>query len=126
MTDFDMVYGYSRREALADGVLVDVTEQAGPSGMLGGFTVPVAVTAALWAAIEAIPQSLVGLADPRGRLHDVLWMASLAMGRARGSAEFQLHLPYRGSRKRLQLLTVDVGPGDDGSPCVTIGYQKDF
>ncbi len=75
------IHAYTRAEAIDDGVLVDVTRQASPAEMRGGFTVPVALTAALWSAIEAIPPSLQGIADARGRLHDVLWMASLAARR---------------------------------------------
>jgi len=43
--------------------------------------------------IHAIPPSLEGLADVRGRAHDVLWMSSLAARQA----------------KRV----VDIGPGDN-------------
>ena len=134
--ELDIVNVDTRREALADGVLVDVSRQASPAEMRGGFTVPVAVTAVLWSAIEAIPDSLVGIADARGRLHDVLWMASLAVRRrARASfaffacsqsMQFAVHLPYRGTRKRTQWLAVAIGPDDDGSPCVTIGFPEDF
>jgi hypothetical protein len=124
----ELVYGYSRRQALADGVLVDVTRQASPAEMHGGFRVPVAVTAALWLAIEAIPANLAGIADARGRLRDVLWMAALAarrLPRNRVTA-FDVHLPVAGTRKRVQQLRVEVGPDDDDAPCVTIGFPEDF
>lgn len=129
----DVVFGFTRRQALADGVLVDVTGQASQAEMHGGFLAPVAVTAALWAAIEAIPPSLAGIADARGRLHDVLWMAALAVRRVRHeprdggpSVTFAVHLPTAGTRKRTQRLRVEVGPDDDGAPCVTIGFPEDF
>jgi hypothetical protein len=128
----DLVHSYSRRQAIADVVLVDVSVQAGPAGMLGGFAVPVAVTAALWVAIEAIPNSLVGTADVRGRLHDVLWMAACA-ARRRARAEpsgartdFAVILPRRATRKRTVQLVVAVSPGDDGEPVVTIGFPEDL
>jgi hypothetical protein len=120
----DVVHSYTRRQAIADGVLVNVTRQASPVEMHGGFRCPVAVTAALWAAIEAIPPSLAGIADARGRLHDVLWMASLAVRRA--SSVFAVQLPFAGTHKRTQQLRVDVGPDDDCAPCVTIGFPEDF
>lgn len=120
----NIVHSYTRRQALADGVLVDVTRQASAAEMAGGFLVPVAVTAALWHAIEAIPSSLTGVADVRGRLHDVLWMASLAARRRQ--SVFDVHLPVAGTRKRTHRLRVDIGPDDDGSPCVTIGFPGDF
>ena len=115
---------YTRREALADGVLVDVTAQASPAEMLGGFTVPVAVTAALWHAIVAIPPSLEGLADERGRLHDVLWMARLAVRRR--AELFDVVLPFAGTRKRTQRLRLHVGPDECGAITVTIGFPEDF
>lgn len=124
----ELVHAYARAQALADGVLVDVTEAASPAGMLGGFTVPVAVTAALWSAIEAIPKGLAGLADVRGRLHDVLWMARVAAQRLHreSSGTFGVLLPTQGSRKRLQALRIEIGPNDLGGPCVTIGFPEDF
>lgn len=125
-TTFEVISTYSRSEALADGVLVDVTRQASTAEMMGGFVVPVAVTSALWAAIEAIPERLDGIADVRGRLHDVLWMARLAARRGGSSVGYRVILPYRGSRKQIQALRADIGPGDDGEPVVTIGFPNDF
>ena len=124
----DPIHAYSRAQAIADGVLVDVSREASPTGMLGGFAVPVAVTAAVWSTIESIPPSLAGIADARGRLHDVLWMATLAARRHRGDASvpFLVHLPSCGTRKRTVRLVVAIGPGDDGEPVVTIGYPEDF
>ena len=127
--ELEVAHVYTRLEAIADGVLVDVTRQASPTEMHGGFVVPVAVTAALWHAIEAIPPGLAGIADARGRLHDVLWMASCAVRRAAPVAwltSFLVHLPYAGTRTRMQRLTVAIGPNDDGSPCITIGFPEDF
>jgi hypothetical protein len=129
----DIVYTYTRANAIADGELVDLTEWAGSEkGFLGGFTIPVAVTRALWATIEAIPKSLAGIADVRGRAHDVLWMASLA---ARAAAKgkdkksrvgFSVLLPSRGTRKRNRRLLIDIGPGDNAEPVITIGFPEDF
>lgn len=126
----DYMRTYSRRQTIEVGGLLDVTEQAGPGGMVGGFAVPVAVTAALLAAIEAIPERLVGIADLRGRLHDVLWMAAVSARRARPShasfASFALRMPRRGTRNALVQLVVAIGPGDDGGPVVTIGFPEDM
>jgi hypothetical protein len=122
------IHAYTRAQALGDGVLVDVTRQASTVEMRGGFTVPVAVTAALWAAIEAIPDSLAGIADARGRLHDVLWLARIAAQRFSGlpGGTFAVHLPSRGARQRVKTLRVEIGPDDHGAPCVTIGFPEDF
>ena len=58
---------YTRAQALEDGELVDVTEWASADkGFRGGFVVPVALTNALWGAIESIPASLKGSAGTFG------------------------------------------------------------
>jgi len=65
--DADIISSYSRAEAIADGALVDIT----PTAKEAGFTVPVALTAAVRARLEPsecdpkIGQSL------QGRLLDV-------------------------------------------------------
>jgi len=119
---------YTRAQGIEDGVLVDVTAQAadGPGGMLGGFYAPVALTAAVWALIEAIPASLEGIADTRGRLHDVLWMARLAANRGGSSTDYVVMLPAKGTRKRNQTLRMVAGPGDAGELVITIGLPEDF
>jgi len=102
---------YTRAQGIEDGVLVDVTEWASPQQMMGGFTVPVAMTAALWAKVEAPKGSLQ---DTRGRAHDVLWLASLAVRRGREYYKVKL-----GNRAPVLRVVVD----GDG---VTIGYPDDF
>ncbi|HME68885.1 MAG TPA: DUF6573 family protein [Myxococcota bacterium] len=74
-----LVVTYTRAQMLDDKGLVDPSEWASArTGFHRGFTVPVAVTRAVWDAIEAIPGHLEGIADVRRHAHDVLWMANLA------------------------------------------------
>jgi hypothetical protein len=65
---------YTRAQAIEDGVLVDVTEQAKETGML----LPTVITDHVHNVLDAIPESSAGQ-DYRGRLHDVLWMAYLEL-----------------------------------------------
>ena len=48
----EVIFSYTRAQAIADRVLVDVT----PTALEAGFRFPVAATAALMAAVETIPQ----------------------------------------------------------------------
>jgi hypothetical protein len=114
---------YSRRQAIDDGVLIDVTSTATEAG----FRIPVAITAAAWTDCvewtDADNQRQC-YQDESGRLWDVLWMSSQA-ARRNNSAEirFQLYrVPRggRGSRPRLVTLKAICGPGDDGEAVVTI------
>jgi hypothetical protein len=117
------IHIYTRRQALEDGYLVDVTTTAQEAG----FRVPVAITQAAWANCvawtEEDSQRQV-YQDEAGRLWDVLWMASLAARRGSGERlAFQLYRVPRGGRgvrPRLVSLHLVIGPGDQGEPVITI------
>jgi hypothetical protein len=115
-----VIFAYTRKRAIADGVLVDVTETAKEAG----FKVPVAVTRAVWARYVAVPEGVEGQ-DEKGRLWDVLWMCRL--GIARGTSYkpevlFRLHVRNDNREGVPPLVTLKAvcGPDDDASPCVTI------
>jgi hypothetical protein len=49
--DAELIHRYSRAQAIADGVLIDVSEATKEAG----FKFPVALTAAAWAQCVAVP-----------------------------------------------------------------------
>lgn len=118
--DADVISTYSRAEALADGVLVDVSEMAREAG----FRFPVAITAGVHALLSNIPEK--SGEDYTGRLWDVLWMASLAAKRAgksdRATFEVIVNRPgvRRGSRQAVARFWSMIGPGDTLDPVITI------
>ena len=123
--DADVISTYTRKDALADGTLVDLTKWAssGPEGMMGDFKVPVAVTSAVWGEINDIPKSKQGIRDVRGRAHDVLTMAVMAARQAKpGNSEvlFRVIMDISASPGRYQTYKLVIGPGDIGEPVVTI------
>ena len=65
----NVIYAYTRAQAIADGVLVDVSKLAREAG----FKIPVAVTAGVWAECVAVPKGIL-CQDETGRLWDVLMM----------------------------------------------------
>ena len=106
---------YTRAQAIEDGVLVDLTEWASSTrGFIGGFTCPVAVTAAVWADIERKPR----MQDVRGRAHDLLFMASLAA--RRGSDRTLFTMLMQVGRTRKQTYKLMAGPGDNAELVMTI------
>jgi hypothetical protein len=116
--DSDLIYAYTRADALADGTLIDVT----PTAKEVGFRYPVAVTAAVWHDCVRIPEGVSGQ-DEVGRLWDVLTMLLHASRRARGGESTLyfdvLVLNDHTCPKPVRLKAV-CGPNDDLSPCVTI------
>jgi len=119
----EVLYSYTRAQAIADGMLVDVSLVAQEAG----FRFPTAITAALWADIEQIP-SKHSYQDVQGRLWDVLYMA---MGNARRNKDvsrfaYELILHRERAEGELVTLICDCGPGDNAEPVLTIGYAEDF
>lgn len=117
----DLVFSYSRSQAIADGVLHDVTDMAREAG----FRYPVALTAGVWADCVAWCNGSDGRGqDENGRLWDVLSMARLAIKQAEGSeVRFSvLVVPEFGASSEpvLKSLKMMVGPGDALEPVLTI------
>ena len=120
----EVIFSYTRAQAIVDRVLVDVT----PTALEAGFRFPVAATAALMAAVETIPQQFPH-EDIEGRLWDLLWMASIAARRAKPGCSriaFEVILHLEGTRRQYQTLILDIGPGDTPDPVITIGFPADF
>jgi hypothetical protein len=111
---------YTRRQAIEDGVLVDVSEMAQEAGI----KYPTAVTRAVWDGVVVPDEASQALGqDERGRLWDVLTMFR---ARARTSGgESELHYPLSAiqeGRQRPVTLKAVCGPHgpDDPRPCITI------
>lgn len=120
----EVIHRYTRAQALADGMLVDVTETAREAG----FRVPVALTAAAWGAAVAWTDADSARQTPQdesGRLWDVVWMAYIAARRASGGCRvpFQVHIVPRGGKAttpRALTLHMHIGPGDEAEPVISI------
>lgn len=108
---------YTREQGLEDGALVDVSQTAAEAG----FKFPVALTAALWADINDIPDSKQGIQDVDGRLWDVLWMARGAVNRAGQSGDQVVYsLVMHVGRSTYYRVKAHIGPGDEGEPVITL------
>jgi hypothetical protein len=116
-----IIFCYTRAQAVADGVLIDVTAAAAREA---GFRVPVALTSAAWAACVAVPDGVTGQDEP-GRLRDVLTLLRVAArgpGRDESVIRFRLHVrnDNREGPPPLVELKAVCGPDDDWAPCVTV------
>jgi hypothetical protein len=115
----DVIHRYSRKQAIEDGVLVDVSTTAREAG----FRLPVALTRAVWERCVTVPPGVMGQ-DEGGRLWDVLWMLNFAINQGKAGAELRFAVHVRNdNRKRtppLVQLKALCGPGDDAEPVITV------
>ena len=120
---------YTRADALADGMLVDVSEMAQEAG----FKFPVAVTQSVWAeCIDWPKDSEQGFGQSiDGRLWDVLFMAHWKIKTTPDQSE-DLHYQFdviptdikadadEDNMSKVKTLKINIGPGDNREPVLTI------
>ena len=118
---FTLIHSYTRKQAIEDGVLVDVTETAKACG----FVVPVAMTAAVFGDIE----HWAGMATRAGAqtttddlVKVVLRFTYQAIRKVVGTETDRVPLPLTQFVGRTQSAVAVIGPGDDAEPVVTLLY----
>ena len=124
MDDFKVVYSYTRAQAIADGVLVDVTEQARQSG----FKLPVAIGDNLFNGYIVPPDGLEGEGQSlEGRLHDVFEMLKAAAACRWNESRVMFDVIFVMAPRMIQkvLILAVAGPGDNGEPVLTICMPED-
>ena len=70
----NLIFVYTREQAIADGVLIDVTESAKEVGL----ALHTVVTQGVWAECVSVPDGVTSQ-DESGRLWDILWMLRYAI-----------------------------------------------
>lgn len=116
---------YTRRQAMSDGVLVDVSDLAREAG----FTWPVAVTDHLYH--DYIVPALALIAEGQsvqGRLWDTLMCLRHAIRSSKDDTYLRFSVLFQMSLGAapvpVELVSV-AGPDDDGSPCLTLMLEGD-
>ncbi len=142
--DLEVIYSYTRKQAIEDGVLIDLADaNLGELSKLAaqlGYTYPIAMTSTAFNRYvipndkaKAMGQSSVG------RLWDILWILRIAIKWSQTDQDtlrFRFHCQlWDGSddlkldwddedleeiEPKLYTLKCVVGPDDDGKPCLTI------
>ena len=116
----EVLYAYTRKDALADGVQIDVSEVAREAGL----KFPVYLTRAVWESCVRVPDG-VCCQDEKGRLWDIVWMLRCAARRTSGpQMRFQLHVRNDNRDRTPPLVTLKAvcGPRDidDPAPAITV------
>lgn len=124
-SDSTIIYAYTRSQAVADGVQIDVTKTAQEAGL----RFPVFLTRTVFDAYVAVPPG-VACQDEAGRLWDILWMLRFAILRhssinthhATNRLPVALYVRNDNRKPRLVKLIATCGPLDidDPSPAITV------
>ena len=115
-----VIYSYTRAQAVADGVQVEVTKTAQEAGI----KFPMFLTRAVFDKYVAVPPGATGQ-DEAGRLWDVVWMARFAILRARpGVDRIPVALYVRNDNRAAKLVKLIAQCGaldiDDPQPAITV------
>jgi len=115
-----VIYAYSRSQAVADGVQVDVTKTAQEAGI----KFPMFLTRAVFDNYVAVPPDVTGQ-DEAGRLWDLVWMARFAILRSHGHTDrLPVALYVRNDNHRAKLVkliaTCSALDIDDPQPALTL------
>lgn len=124
MDDWPIIFNYTRAQAIADGVLIDVTTQAAQIG----FKVHSVVTDHLYNEYVAPPAGLEGEGQSvEGRLHDLLFRALIAAARngTGDRVEFDVLFLMAPGRWDTAHVVAAIGPGDQGEPVAMIMWPKE-
>ena len=120
----EIIYAYTRKQAIEDGVLIDISETAAEAG----FKFPVAITDTLFNQYIVPPIELEGLQDLQGRLWDMLVLLYYAIRSAK-SNESTIYFTVRFLMKPRNYedirLKAICGPGDEGEPVITVMFPHE-
>ena len=118
-----VIYSYTRAQAVADGVQVDVTKTAQEAGI----KFPVFLTRTVFDAYVAVPggRAQAPGQDEAGRLWDIVWMLRFGILRSRpGVDRIPVALYVRNENRRAKLVKLIATCGaldiDHPQPAITV------
>ena len=116
----EVIYAYTRKQAIADGVQINVTKTAQEAGI----KFPVFITRGVFESYVAVPEGVTGQ-DEAGRLWDIIWMTRFAILRSHGHTDrIPVALYVRNDNRAAKLIKLIATCGaldmDDPQPAITI------
>jgi hypothetical protein len=115
-----IIYAYTRAQAIADGLQVEVTKLAKEAGI----KFPVFLTRGVFDAYVTVPEGVAGQ-DEAGRLWDIVWLLRFAILRSPDRCDrlpFALYVRNDNHRAKLVKLIATCGPLEmnDPQPAITV------
>jgi hypothetical protein len=120
--DFELVYAYTRTQAIADGVLIPIPKED------SGLKIPAAISSNLYHQYIEPPKGLEGEGQSAtGRLHDTLMLFKAAASAHWDGIHVLFDVFYLmgpGRLEKVKLLAI-LGADDEGETCLTICFPED-
>jgi hypothetical protein len=116
----EVIYSYTRAQAVADGVQVDVSKVAAEAGI----RFPVFLTRTVFDSFVTVPEGVTGQ-DEAGRLWDIVWMLRFGiLRRPPGCTRIPVALYVHNDNHRAKLVKLIATCGaldiDDPQPAITV------
>lgn len=116
----EVIYSYTRSQAVADGVQVEVTKTAQEAGI----KFPVFLTRTVFDSFVTVPEGVTGQ-DEAGRLWDIVWMLRFGILRSRPGVDripvaFYVRNDNRAARLVKLIATCGALDIDDPQPAITL------
>lgn len=121
----NIIYAYTRKQAVEDGEQVDVSTTAAEAGI----HFPVFLTRRVFDAYVSVPPNVTGQ-DEAGRLWDIVWMLRSAIKSGRSDGDriaYSLYVRNDNRHPRLVRLIASCGAldMDDPQPAITVMLPDD-
>jgi len=116
------IHTYTRAQAIEDGELVDFTDPESDTGEVcrQHYKFPIAATAAVFGIMEKAVNNRRYCNDYAGILHDMLWMSKVAGRKLDASTVIFRCIIQGAGRSKYHDFKLQVHPGDQGEPVITI------
>ena len=115
----EVIYNYSRAQAIEDGVLVDLSTNYPSECRMYKF--PVACTSAIWALVEQTVANKRHCNSVEGVIWDILYMSQRGVIARPDDRTVLFKVIITGTgRKNTHTFKAICGPGDDLAPVITI------
>ena len=113
------IYSYTRKQAIADGVLADLS---GNEVVRGHWRHPLACTSAVWGVITTAIRDEGN--DLNGILHDISVLATLRIRERARKDENEVRFTVKIGKATCEL-KLHLGPGDDHEPVLTLMFTDE-
>jgi hypothetical protein len=123
--DAEVISTYTRRQAIEDGVLVDLMQDSTLSVCQQHYKYPIACTAAVFGIMQRAVENKRHCNDYAGILHDMLWMSTQYFRTVDETTRVFQVIIKGAARKSVYDFKMVCGPSDDGSPCMTIMQENE-